>query len=402
MAVHAKLSASGAKKWLNCPPSAELEQGFPNSSSVYADEGTHAHSLGEIKIYESLKLPFTGEKKYNKMKIMRLIDKAMGNKFYCEEMNEATQEYADLVFSKYAEALQKTKDAVILLEERLDFSKWVPQGFGTGDVVIVSDGCIEIVDLKYGKGVPVSADENPQMMLYALGAIAKYELLYDLSDVKMTICQPRLDSVSIYQMSVVELLAWGEEYVKPRAQMAIKGEGEYSPGEDTCRWCRAKALCKARADFMMAMVDQDFTDAKLISDNDVTNYLELAPQILKWAKDIQEYAFEQAEKHGKKWIGWKLVEGKSNRKYLDEIKVADLLKKEGYVVAKIYEPQTLLGITALEKAITKKQFNALLSDLVIKPTGKPTLVPESDKRDEICSTASAESDFGPVDESLLD
>jgi len=401
MAIHAKLSASGAKKWLNCPPSAELEQGFPNSSSVYADEGTHAHSLGELKIYESLKLPFTGEKKYNKMKIMRLLDKAMGNSFYCEEMNEATQEYADLVFSKYAEALQKTKDAVILLEERLDFSRWVPQGFGTGDVVIVSDGCIEIIDLKYGKGVPVDADENPQMMLYALGAVAKYELLYDLSNVKMTICQPRLDSVSTYEMSVVELLVWGEEYVKPRAKMAIKGEGEYSPGEDTCRWCRAKATCKARADENLKLMKYEFRRDPLLSDDEVADILGKAPDLLKWAKDVQEHALEQAEKNGKKWPGWKLVEGRSNRKYLDEIKVADTLKAEGYVDAKIYEPQSLLGITALEKAITKKQFGILLSDLVVKPSGKPTLVPESDKRDEISSTKSATSDFGPADESLL-
>lgn len=395
MAAHAKLSASGAKKWLGCPPSADLETQFPNSTSVFAEEGTHAHSLGELKIRRDLKLisvPAFG-KQYHALK---------QSPFYNEEMEQATQEYADLVFSRFAEAQQKTKDAVILLEERLDFSRWVPEGFGTGDVVIVSDGCIEIIDLKYGKGVPVDADENPQMMLYALGAVAKYELLYDLSNVKMTICQPRLDSISTYELSVDDLLAWGDDYVKPRAELAIKGEGEFSPSEETCRWCRAKATCKARADFMMACIDQDFTDAKLISDNDIANYLEIAPQVLAWAKDIQDYALEQAEKHGKKWRGFKLVEGRSNRVYTDKEKVAETLKAQGYTDDKIYEPQSLLGITALEKSISKKQFGILLSDLIVKPTGKPTLVPESDKRAEISSTASATSDFGPADGSLLD
>lgn len=399
MAAHAKLSASGAKKWLSCPPSAELESTFPNTSSVYADEGTHAHSLGELKIRHDLNM--ISEKDYT---VELITLKTHKNNFYCEEMDQATQEYADLVFAKYTEVRQQTKDAVILLEERLDFSQWVPEGFGTGDVVIVGDGCIEIIDLKYGKGVPVSADENPQMMLYALGAVAKYELLYDLDHVKMTICQPRLDSISTYEMTVGELLAWGDDYVKPRAKMAIKGEGEYSPGVETCRWCRAKALCKARADYMMASIDQDFTDAKLISDQDIANYLALAPMILKWAKDIQDHAFDQAENHGKKWPGWKLVAGRSNRVLTCKEKVVEILKAEGYEESKIYEPQALLGLGALEKAITKKRFNALLGDLVIKPAGKPTLVPIDDKREELCSTAAATSDFDTeaVEESLLD
>ncbi|GMB00894.1 DUF2800 domain-containing protein [Pelosinus sp. IPA-1] len=394
MAAHAKLSASGSKRWLSCTPSAELEQQFPNSTSVYADEGSFAHSVGEVKIRRDLVL--IQEPEYKKQ--YEVIKK---NNFYCEELEQATQEYADLVFSKVAEAQQKTEDAIVLIEEKLDFSRWVPQGFGTGDVVIIGDGCIEIVDLKYGKGVPVSAEENTQMMLYALGAIAKFEHLYDIHTARMTICQPRLDSVSTYEMPIYELLAWGDHYVKPRADMAIKGEGDFVAG-DHCRFCRAKATCKARADENLELLKYEFRKDPLLTDEEVGEILGKAEELQKWAKDVQDYALEHAEKHGKKWPGWKLVEGRSNRKYTDDLKVAETLKNAGYKDDKIYEPQKLLGITALEKSISKKQFGILLSDLVVKPTGKPTLVPESDKRDEISSTAAAESDFGPVDASLLD
>lgn len=384
--AHAILSASGSKRWLTCTPSAQLEQEFPEQTSEFAKEGTAAHELSELylmKYTEQInKTTFT--RRYNKFK--------KENEFYSQEMDDYVQSYVDLVIERINAAVALSQDAVILLEQRLDFSEWVPHGFGTGDVVLIADGILEVIDLKYGKGVPVSAVENTQMRLYALGAINQFNMLYDIETVQMTIVQPRLDSVSTDEIEADKLLAWADEEVKPKADMAMAGAGEYIAGEH-CRFCRARFTCRARADENMKLAKYDFKEPPLLSRGEIAQILLEAEELQRWAKDIQSYALEQAENHGVKFDGWKLVEGRSNRKYTDEEEVASTLITSGYKEDDIYK-KSLLGISAMEKALGKKKFGELLQELVIKPAGKPTLVPDSDKRPEINSTDSAIEDFG--------
>ncbi|MHB8061339.1 MAG: DUF2800 domain-containing protein [Ruminiclostridium sp.] len=384
--AHALLSASGSKRWLSCPPSARLEDQFPESTSDYAAEGSFAHSLAELLLrgYITTDLrPSVYKKKLADIK---------KDPFYSQSMEEYIGQYVTIIGEKYLTAKKNCPDAFVMLEQKLDFSDWVPDGFGTGDVVIISQGVIEIVDLKYGQGVPVSAIGNTQMRLYALGALNQYGILYDFDKVRMTIVQPRLDSVSSDEITIEELLEWGEEEVKPLAVLAMAGEGEFLSG-DHCKFCRAKATCRARADANLEMAKYEFKDSKLLSNEEVGEILAKAEELQKWASDVQAYALDQAENHGIKFLGWKLVEGRSNRKYTDKDAVAAKLKEEGYEDKLIYEPREILGITAMEKAIGKKLFEDYLNDLVIKPAGKATLVPESDKRPELSSVASAVSDF---------
>lgn len=382
--THAVLSASGSKRWLSCPPSARLEEQFPYNTSKFAEEGTFAHHLGEIKLKKYLGL--IPKREYE------LDLKGMnGNCYYTPDMISYVEGYVDYVIERINTARAETKDAVIMLEQRLDYSEWVPGGFGTGDVVIITDSYVEIIDLKYGKGVPVSAEGNTQMRLYGLGAYAELSVLYDFNRVIMTICQPRLDSISTDSLSVNGLLEWAEQAVKPAAAIAYKGEGHFAAGEH-CQFCRAKAKCKARAEANLEMAKYDFLDPALLADNEIAAILVKAEELQNWAKDVQAHALAEAEK-GKKWPGWKLVEGRSNRKYADEEKVVTTLLAAEYSEDQIYKPRELLGISAMESKITRKRFNALLGELIIKPAGKPTLVLKSDKRPEISSVQSAVDDF---------
>ena len=383
--AHAILSASGSKRWLTCTPSSLLEQDFPEQSSEYAREGSFAHELSELYLAYHL-----GD--INKSTFTRRINKKEKDRFYSHEMLEHTNRYVDVVLERINAARSKTKDAVILIEQKLDFSEWVPEGFGTGDVVIIADGMIEIIDLKYGKGVPVSAEENSQMRLYALGAINQFGLLYDIDTVRMTIIQPRLDSISTDEFSADKLLEWGNSFVKPRAEMAINGEGDFVSGEH-CRFCRARFTCRARAEANLELAKYDFQKPPMLSIEEIAEILKRAEDLQKWAADIQSHALDQAENHGVRYPGWKLVEGRSNRKYVDEVEVANTLIAEGIEEAKIYKPKEVLGITAMEKTIGKKTFSEIIGHLVIKPMGKPTLVPESDKRPELSTAASALEDF---------
>jgi hypothetical protein len=320
------------------------------------------------------------------------------NPYYSQDLEDYVDGYMDLVVERWHAAQAQCKDAVMLLEQRLDFSNWVPEGFGTGDVIIIADGIMEIIDLKYGQGVPVSAEGNTQMRLYGLGSINQFGLLYDFDRIRMTIVQPRLDSISSDEISVSDLLKWGDEYVKPKAKMAMAGEGEFVSG-DHCQFCRAKAICKARAEANLQMAKYDFREPLLLTNDEIGEILAKAEELQKWAKDIQDYALDQAENHGIRFPGWKLVEGRSNRKYSDDAAVADKLKAEGYTSDVYYQPQKLWGITEMEKKLGKKLFEGYLSDLIIKPAGKPTLAPESDKRPEISSVSSAVEDF--KDEDIL-
>ncbi|MED4082041.1 DUF2800 domain-containing protein [Halalkalibacterium halodurans] len=383
---HAKLSASGSSRWLKCTPSVQLEEEFEETTSVFAEEGTAAHELSELFLqlhFEQInKRTFT--RRYNKFK--------KENGYYSEGMEEYVKTYVEVVVERANETFATSPDAQVLLEQQLDFSQWVPEGFGTGDVLIIGDGTLEVVDLKYGKGVPVSAEGNSQMRLYALGALDQYGFLYDIERVRMTIVQPRLDNISTDEVSSDNLLKWAEEEVKPKALMAWNGDGEFVAG-DHCRFCRAKAVCKARADHNLKMAMYDFRSPDLLTHEEIGQILHKAEELKRWAKDVQDYALVQAEEHGAKFSGWKLVEGRSNRKYTDEKAVKDRLLSSGYVEDEIFKPREVLGISAMEKTIGKKKFAELLEGLVIKPSGKPTLVPESDKRPELNSIDSAIEDF---------
>lgn len=397
--AHALLSASGSSRWMACTPSALLEdeymkalaaKGQHEKTSEYAEEGTSAHELSELILAHELG-------KIKKATFTRRINKFQKeNKYYSEEMMDYVTEYTDFVMERVNAAKLETPDAVALIEQRLDFSKWIPHGFGTGDMLIISEGKLEIIDLKYGKGVPVSADYNKQMMIYALGAIAEHDFMYDIQDVSMTIVQPRLDSISTYESTAKELLDWAENELKPKAQMAIKGEGEFVPG-DHCRFCKVKATCRARADQALEQVKSDFDDEPiepaLLSNDEIADLLFVVDGIKKWAEDVKAYALDQSVNHGQIFDGWKVVEGRSNRKYTNESSVLETLEKEGFEKEKVTEPPKLLSISKLEKAIGKEQFNSLLSDLVVKPPGKATLVEVTDKRPAISSLDQATADF---------
>lgn len=381
--THALLSASSSSRWLHCTPSAVWESKLEDQTSPYAEEGTKAHALAEKRLRHFLR--------YGKL----LEDKPS---YVEEEMWEATGRYVDIVIEKMTEARRISPDAQVLIEHRLDYSDWAPLGFGTGDAVIVSDDGVEVIDLKYGKGVPVSAIGNSQMRLYALGAYADLSLVYELDRVTMTIVQPRLDSVSTETLTADELLAWGRDVVVPRAQLAAKGKGEPEPGPH-CKFCKKKPTCKALGDYMMKKYEaaraQDPTD---MTPEQIAQLVLGEKDLKGWLDAVSAYALEKALE-GKEWPGLKVVEGRSNRKLADADEAARLLSENGYTDAAIYKPRELQTITALEKGIGKKAFAGILGDLIVKPKGKPTLVADSDKRPAMALDVPTKDDF---DDSLLD
>lgn len=386
--AHALLGASKAEQWISCPPSARLQESIPEKRSEYADEGTAAHELGENKLRRRVTACDSKERK----RLDKDLERIKAGQYYCREMEDIIQDYAELVEEMYLSAKAKSPDAVILLEERLDFSEWVPGGYGTGDIVIIADGVLEVIDLKYGAGVAVSAVGNPQMRLYALGAWSAYSYLYGIEEVKMTIIQPRLDSISTDSIAIDDLLEWAENVVKPAAALADAGEGEFKSGEH-CRWCKVKGNCRARADEAMRALEYELQDPALLSNEEIGSTLFIADQLKKWAKDVEDYAFDQAVS-GHPIPQWKLVEGRSNRTIQDKdaaIKAFEAAKLEP---DKYLKPQELLGIGDLEKKVGKKVLPIILDGLITKPPGKPTLVAETDPRPELNSM---ESDFADID-----
>ena len=373
MAKHALLSASGAHRWLECTPSAQLELQFPQSTSEYAEEGTAAHELCELTA--RYWLGEISEAEYENQR-----DELAKGKYYNAEMQECANDYAKFVAEKTAAARETCEDAFTALEVRVDFSKYVKDGFGTGDCIIVSDNALEIIDFKYGKGVRVEAAGNPQMKLYALGAYLEYNTLFDIDSVRMTIFQPRLSGVqSSDEITVKELLEWAEKYVKPRAKLAYKGEGEFAPSEEVCKFCRAKAQCKARADKNLKLFDEA-PDVLLLTPEDAGKILEQAGDIQSWLADLESLvSFTLLA--GQPVEGWKMVEGRSNRRFADELKVVDAMKAAGYDESLLYE-RKLITLTQMEKDFGKKAIAETLGELIVKPQGKPTLAPAKDKRPE--------------------
>lgn len=370
MAKHALLSASGAHRWLECTPSAQLELQFPQSTSEYAEEGTAAHELCELTA--RYWLGEISEAEYENQR-----DELAKGKYYNAEMQECANDYAKFVAEKTAAARETCEDAFTALEVRVDFSKYVKDGFGTGDCIIVSDNVLEIIDFKYGKGVRVEAAGNPQMRLYALGAYLEYNTLFDIDSVRMTIFQPRLSGVqSSDEITVKELLEWAEKYVKPRAKLAYKGEGEFAPSEEVCKFCRAKAQCKARADKNLKLFDEA-PDALLLTPEDAGKILEQAGDIQSWLADLESLV-SSTLLAGQPVEGWKMVEGRSNRRFADELKVVDAMKAAGYDESLLYE-RKLITLTQMEKDFGKKAVAETLGELIVKPQGKPTLAPAKDK-----------------------
>lgn len=357
---HAVLSASSSYRWLACPPSALECAKLPDVQSDFARQGTEAHALCEYKVKKAL-----GEKGTDPTKSLTTFD---------EEMAECTDAYAQFVLESLAAAKTVCPDPLVLVEQQLDFSRWVPKGFGTGDCLIVADDTLTVIDYKHGLGVLVDAEKNPQMMCYALGALDLFDGIYDIQKVSLTIFQPRRENVSTCTLSKENLLQWAETVLKPTAELAAQGKGEYKAG-DHCRFCKIRATCRKRAEYNLELAKYDFAMPSTLEDREVEAVLAKADELVSWVGDMKDYALQQALA-GKKWAGWKLVEGRSNRRYVSDEAVATKVEEAGYSP---YEKK-LMGITALTKLLGKRRFDELLTDLIEKPQGKPVLVPETDKR----------------------
>jgi hypothetical protein len=357
---HAILSASSSERWINCPPSARLCENYPDKGSDFAAEGTDAHTLCEYRLKQALGLPAK--------------DPIEDLGWYNEEMEECAAAYTAYVMELVEAAKQSGSTPTVLIEQRVDFSRWVESGFGTADCIVIADRILNIVDYKHGQGVEVSAVDNSQMKLYALGALEIVDYLYDIEEVQMTIFQPRKGNVSVFQISREALLEWAEGELTRQAQLAFEGKGEFSCGE-WCRFCKAKAECRERANANLALAQLEFQLPALLDDEEIAEILGKLDALVSWATDVKEYALQQAVS-GKAWTGWKLVEGRSNRRYTNENAVIAAVLQAGYDP---YEKK-VLGITAMQKALGKARFEELLSPFIEKPQGKPTLVPESDKR----------------------
>ena len=372
---HAVLSASSSHRWLSCTPSARLEQEFEDRETDAAAEGTAAHALCEHKLRRALK-----------MQSRRPV-----SQYDSEEMETCTDGYVQFVLETLAEAKRHCADPIVSIEQRLDFSCYVPEGFGTGDCVIIADHTLHIIDFKYGQGVLVEAENNPQMMLYALGALRAYDALYDVDEVAMTIYQPRRENISTWTISVDALKAWAKEVLTPRAKLAFEGKGDYRPGA-WCVFCRAAVKCRARAEEKLALAQYEFAQPPILSDAEIEDILGRLDDLTRWAEEIRAYAQDAAVNHGKQWRGYKVVEGRSIRKYTDETAVIEAANTAGY--HDIFR-RTLLPITEMEKLMGRQDFVKILGGLVAKPAGRPALVPVSDKRPPI---PSVQNDFHEIQE----
>ena len=369
---HALLSASGSSRWLNCTPSARLEEGFANSESVYAAEGTLAHEFAELMLRH-----INGEltlRKYN-FRVKKLKKMAL----YSTEMDAEVEKYVEYVLEQHSVAFNEFGYSDLLIEEKIDLTHYIPDGFGTNDSVIIADDVAEVIDLKYGKGVVVYAKENSQLMLYGLGALREHELSYDIETIRLTIVQPRLNHVDSWDISADDLRKWGESIVKPKAKAADLGEGLQQAGP-WCKWCRAKAKCATIAAHHLKLAKHEFKSPHLLTDDNILEVYKQQKELVDWAKSVSDYVLKEALK-GKKWNGFKLVEGRSNRTITDKTKAAEILLDGGYTADK-FMVSKFTTLSALEKLVGKQELTTLLAGVLVKPKGKPTLVDNNDKRPE--------------------
>ena len=372
MGAHARFSPSAANRLIHCPPSLVLGEAFEDEESPYAAEGSAGHALAEHLI-----------KKYLKQRTTRPV-----SDYYSDDLLEAVDDYVSFVIGEIEEARQEYTSPLFSVEQRVDVSDYVPDCFGTADMVIVTDRMVHIIDLKLGKGVPVYAEDNPQLKIYGLGVLELAEMLFNIENVRLTIYQPRLSNSSTWDISPSDLKAWGEKTLRPAGELALKGEGDLSAGS-WCRFCKARFTCRQRAEENLKLAQMEFKAPALLTDDEIAEVLRTADELAKWASDVYAYAQDQAIIHHKVWKGFKLVMGKSNRKYTSEEEVAAAASAAGYT--DIYK-KSLIGITEMERLMGKKEFARILGALVYKPEGKVTLVPETDKREAIQSST-AEADF---------
>lgn len=371
MGAHARNSPSALHRTLNCPPSLVLGEQFQDEESQYAAEGSAGHALAEHLI-----------KKHLKQRTKRPV-----SDYYSDDLMEAVEDYVAFVIEKIEDAKRECKSPLFSVEQRVDISEYSPDCFGTADMVIVTDKVAHVIDLKLGRGVEVSAEENPQLMAYGLGVLEMAEMLYDIETVRLTIFQPRINNFSTWDITPDALKTWGEEILKPRSAMALAGAGEFQAGS-WCRFCKARNQCRARAEEFLRLAKMEFRQPALLSDDEIAKIISVSDELAKWAADVYAYAQDQAITHGKEWNGYKLVEGRSNRKYSSDDEVAEAAKAAGYT--DIYK-KTLIGVTEMERLMGKKEFARILGKLVYKPAGKITLVPDTDKREAIKkSTAAAD------------
>jgi hypothetical protein len=373
MGKHALLSASSSHRWINCPPSARLSENYEDKGSNYAAEGTDAHELCEYKLKNLLGISAK--------------DPTKNLSYYNEEMEECANGYATYILELLEDAKQTCPDPQLLIEQRLNLSKYVEGGFGTGDCVLVADNILQILDYKHGQGYLVEAKDNPQMMLYSLGALEIFDGIYDIASVSMTIYQPRKGNISTHTVPKESLYRWAEGVLKPAAMLAYAGDGEFKCGE-WCQFCKAKHECRARAEQNMELARYDFKLPPLLSDTEVENILGNIDELMSWASDLKDFALQMAIR-GKQWNGYKLVEGRSYRRYTDEESVAEVVSSAGY------DPfeKKVIGVTAMTSLLGKKRFEEILGSYIEKPQGKPTLVPEGDKRPPINT---AQNDFNEI------
>lgn len=367
--AHALLSASGASRWLNCTPSPRLEEGFKEESSSFAEEGTLAHELAELMLRESMRIIYIDE-------YAELVEVITDNKLYSDDMLDYVKIHTDYVIEQYREAKKKDPLAVLLIEERVDITHLIEDGFGTCDVIIIYSGILEVIDLKYGMGVRVESKENSQLKLYGSGALEKYDLLYDVHTVRLTITQPRLDSISSWEINADDLREWGENIVKPTALLAYEGKGDQKTG-DWCKFCKASPRCKAQNDLALETAKKAFTDPQLLTDSELVEIYAKIGDIGKWFNAVSDYMYKEAL-DGKKWEGFKMVEGQNRRAWTDEEKVKEILygnyKVEEFINSKVK------GIGDIEKLVGKKNFPIMLGEFCKNTKTSPSLVPESDKR----------------------
>lgn len=362
MSRHAPCSPSSSFRWTKCTKSARINAEADDRGSPYAQQGTDAHSLCEHLVKKALG--------------RRSRDPTADLSWYDQEMQECAEGYRDFVINAIEDIKKSCPDPYIGIEQRLDFSDWVPEGYGTGDCIIVSDGIAHIIDFKYGIGLPVKATENTQLMCYGLGILETFGNLYSIRRIRLSIYQPRRENVDTWEISTEDLLKWADEVLKPAAKLAYAGEGEFKAG-DHCIFCRIKDTCRERADYYIELMKHELEDPTELTDEEIALILPKIEGLVGWATDLKEYALQQAL-NGRKYKGFKVVEGRATRKYTDEAKVAETVENAGYDP---YEKK-VLGITAMSKELGKKKFEELLGGLVYKPKGKPVLVPDDDKRPE--------------------
>ena len=383
--AHAKLSASGASRWATCPGSVQMEDGIPDKESVYAQEGTLAHEMSELKLKHYL-----DPKGFGKRKLNAAIKKLKENELYQAEMDSYTDTYVDFIKEK---ALSFPSNPYIEIEKRVDFSRWVDGGFGTCDCVLIHGSTLSIIDLKYGKGVPVSSEQNEQLILYALGAYDAFNLIYNLDKIELNIVQPRINNFSTWEISLTELLLWGD-YFKVQAEKALGGNGELVPSAKACKFCKARDICTARAENNLSLESEIKLKPNEIPKDKLNEYISRGEDIAKWVADLKAYALDMCLK-GEDVKGLKAVAGRTSRSWTNQDEAINKLIEGGIDEAIIYD-KVPLTLAKLEKALGKQQFTTLVGDLVVTSEGKPTLVFENDKRPAITNTVNATSIFKPL------